>query len=154
MYFVFCKTCMEYILSWIYFEILYWIECILYFVKLPTQLPDLLIILLLCPLSHGILNFLSINSITNDLIKIYHMVNRLRSFLSSSHLVILTSGHPDIRSSHHPFIRSSAHPVIRSFRHSDIWSFGHPVIRSSHHHVIISQSHKVFIPLFSTCATN
>ena len=44
--------------------------------------------------------------------KIYHTVNRLRSFLSSRHPVIWSSGYPVIWSSVHPVIRSSGYQVI------------------------------------------
>ena len=46
--------------------------------------------------------------------KIYHTVNRLRSFLSFSHSVILSSCHPVILSSCHPVILSTCHTVILS----------------------------------------
>ena len=44
-------------------------------------------------------------------IKIYNTVNRLRSFLSSSHLLIWSSSNLVLLSSGHPVIRSSHHHV-------------------------------------------
>ena len=52
--------------------------------------------------------------------KIYHTVNRLRSFLSPSYLVT----------------RSLGHLVIRSLGHSVTWSLGHSVTWSLSHSVI------------------
>ena len=74
--------------------------------------------------------------------KIYHTVNRLRSFLSSCHLVIRSSGHLDIFSSGYQVIQSSSHPVIQSFIHSFIPSFGHLIIWSSCQPVIPPSCHQ------------
>ena len=64
--------------------------------------------------------------------KIYHTVNRLRSFLSSCHPVIMLSSHLVIQSSGNPVILSSGHPVILSCCHLDVWSCCHQVIWSGH----------------------
>ena len=77
------------------------------------------------------------------------MVNRLRSFLSSCHPVILSFCHHVIMSSCHPVIMSSCHHVIMSSCHQQvIMSSGHHVIRSSCHQVIMSSGHHV---IMSSC---
>ena len=67
-----------------------------------------------------------------------HTVNRLRSFLSSSHLVIWSSGHLVSWSSGQVVNRSCGHLVIRSSSHPVvILSSNHPVIPSTSHSVIL-----------------
>ena len=87
---------------------------------------------------------------------IYHTVNRLRSFLSSGHLVfqsssyqvIQLSSYQVIKSSGHLVIQSSVHPVIQSSRHFLILSSCHLVMRSSGNSVILS-SRQPIIMLFA-----
>ena len=72
-------------------------------------------------------------SINVSLGKIYHPVNRLRSFPSSGHLVIRSIGHPVICSSRHLVNLSTCHLVIQTSGHLVIWSFGNPIIQSLCH---------------------
>ena len=71
-------------------------------------------------------------------IKIYHPVNRLRSFMSSCHLVIWSLGHSVTRSLGHLVIRFLGHLVTWLLSHLVTWSLDHSVTQS------------LMIPLFST----
>ena len=80
--------------------------------------------------------------------KIYHTVNRLRSFLSSCHPVIQSLGYSVTRSFSHSVTWSFSHLVTWSFSHLVTWSLGHSVTRSLshwslHHSVTRSLGHLV-----------
>ena len=75
--------------------------------------------------------------------KIYHTVNRLRSFLSPSHSVTRSLGHSVTRSLGHLITRSLSHSVLQSSNHhsSNHLSSCLPVFLSSCHLVIKSSRH-------------
>ena len=85
------------------------------------------------------------------LLKIYHMVNRLQSFLSSCHPVFWSFGYSVTWSFNHLVIQSlvhsvtqlCGHSVIQSLGHSVTWSLGHLVSQSVGHSVTRSFGHSV-----------
>ena len=81
-------------------------------------------------------------------IKIYHTVNRLRSFLSFSHSVNWSFSHLVTLSFSHSVIQSLGHLVTWSLGHSISWSLGNLVTRS-----LITQSlgHKSLFLYFQHC---
>ena len=74
--------------------------------------------------------------------KIYHTVNHLQSFHSSS---IMSSHHPIISLSHHPIITVICHPIIFLSSHPVIPSSCHLVIPSSRHPIIMSSGHPIIM---------
>ena len=70
--------------------------------------------------------------------KIYHTVNRLRSFLSLGHSVTWSLGHSVTRSLDHSVTRSLSHSVTRSLGHLVTWSLGHLVSFFQHYYGLIN----------------